>query len=167
MTSSSGHNFIVGSPAFSKRDPEQTTRPIMASTWVPKDVKQWIQYGNSKIGNILTANKFHRLYGPSQGIVFASCNPGNLRTELTRHMASAAQKIMVRALSATLLFPAKYGALNQLWICTSDEGERMGGSYVAPWTRLVSPSSEARDQVAEDELFEWCEEQIRRVVGTK
>lgn len=165
ITSSSGHNFVIGKPAFRKQDPEQRSRLLVSSAWVPADIKKFVLYGSSKIGNILQARKYHRLYGTSKGIVFASCNPGNLNTELPRHMKSFAASSVVRIAQATLLFAPSFGALNQLWVCTSDEGEKMGGVYVVPWTKIASPSSEAKDQQAEDELYEWCEEQIRRVVG--
>lgn len=157
LTSSSGHNFIVGPPAFSKADPEIHQRG--RAWYLPTDMRKNFLYGHSKIANILTANKFNRLYA-SQGLVFASCNPGNLKTELARHIPA----LMQRGIQ-WLLFPAPYGALNQLYICTSDDGEKLGGQYVAPWTRIVSPSVESKDQKSEDELYEWCEEQIKKVVG--
>lgn len=157
LTSSSGHNAIMGPPAFSKADPEIKNR---GKAWyLPSDTRRQLLYGNSKMGNILTANKFHRLYA-SQGLVFASCNPGNLKTELARHVPSLTKRMI-----QFLLFPPEYGALNQLYICTSQDGEKLGGQYVAPWTRVVSPSHEAKDQKSEDELYEWCEETIKRVVG--
>ncbi|CAO1614654.1 unnamed protein product [Parajaminaea phylloscopi] len=162
FTSSSGANLVIGKPAFSKQDPEQRAR---LHSWAPNDYKKFIQYGNSKLGNILQARKHNRLYASSTGIVFSCCNPGNLDTDLTRHVDTFASRTAVWIARSTILFPPKYGALNQLWACTSDAGERFGGAYVAPWTRLVSPCTEASDEQAQDELFEWCEEQVARVVG--
>lgn len=63
----------------------------------PKRKEQGTQnlYFQSKYANILIAREVARRYG-DQGIVSTSCNPGNLKTELTRHESGLRLKLIVR-----------------------------------------------------------------------
>lgn len=161
VTSSSGHNF---SPGFDVNDAELKKNSTINSSWTPDINKRSLLYGNSKLGNILQARKLHRIYG-SQGIVVASCNPGNLETDLTRHLNGFFSRILQVFVRSTLLFPAHFGSYNQLWVCTSEGGEKLGGQYVVPWTRVANASETARDEKAQDGLWDWCEAQVKRVLG--
>ncbi|KAF7365124.1 NAD(P)-binding protein [Mycena venus] len=50
-------------------------------------------YGQSKLGNVLFSNELQRRYA-DQNIVSVSLNPGNLKTELQRHVPGLARSIM-------------------------------------------------------------------------
>ncbi|KAK7682530.1 hypothetical protein QCA50_014330 [Cerrena zonata] len=78
-------------------------------------------YAQSKFGNAVFARELARRYG-SEGIIAMSCNPGNLKTDLQRHL-SPIQKGAINA----LLYPASYGALTQLWGGTMPETLQYNG----------------------------------------
>lgn len=48
-------------------------------------------------GNVVATLEFARRYG-DQGIIFISCNPGNLKTELQRHTSKIVHKLIVRSI---------------------------------------------------------------------
>lgn len=50
-------------------------------------------YCQSKLGNIIISNEFARRYG-DEGLVFVSMNPGNLKSDLLRHVDGFSSKIM-------------------------------------------------------------------------
>ncbi len=88
-------------------------------------------YVNSKTGNWFLASALADQVG-SNGILSVTQNPGNLKTELSRHMPW----ILVFATSP-LLYPAKMGAYTELWAgLSADLGIQDGGKYVVPWGRL-------------------------------
>ena len=50
----------------------------------PKDMDELSSYGQSKVGNVFLARQYAKTTSQT-GVVHASFNPGNLRTELQRH----------------------------------------------------------------------------------
>lgn len=48
-------------------------------------------------GNVVVSNEFARRYG-DQGVVSMSCNPGNLKSELQRHLVGLQKRIIVSLL---------------------------------------------------------------------
>ncbi|KAG2009556.1 short-chain dehydrogenase [Coprinopsis cinerea AmutBmut pab1-1] len=117
-----------------------------------------ILYAQSKLGNVIVANEFAKRYG-DQGVISCSCNPGNLKTELTRYTPSIATALM----NAFVLYPAPYGALTQLWAGTSEEGLKMNGKYLVPWARYGTPNPLALDEKLGEDLWNWLEEQVQDV----
>ncbi|KAJ7644209.1 hypothetical protein FB45DRAFT_1020992 [Roridomyces roridus] len=114
-------------------------------------------YAQSKWGNVVFSNELSRRYS-DQGIVSVSLNPGNLKTDLQRHIPG-----FVRSLMNWTLHPVPYGALTQLWAGTTEEGATLGGKYLIPWARVGKMEPAAQDPAAGKELWEWAEEQIRLV----
>lgn len=51
----------------------------------PQDKGVTLNYGQTKVGNVFLSN-FYAQNTPQTGIVHSSFNPGNLKTELTRHV---------------------------------------------------------------------------------
>lgn len=92
---------------------------------------QQTNYGQTKVGNYFYAAELHRrLQG--DGILSVSFNPGNLRTELQRHMNPVAGASMI-----FLGHPAVYGAYTELYAGWSpDITEENGGTFIAPWGRI-------------------------------
>lgn len=91
----------------------------------------WFQptnYGQSKAGNNFLASETQRRYG-SDGIISVSFNPGNLKTDLQRHLDP------ISLLTAKLLsFPPRFGAYTELYCGWSpDVKEEDGGMFVVPW----------------------------------
>ncbi|KAL1885818.1 hypothetical protein Plec18167_001314 [Paecilomyces lecythidis] len=90
-------------------------------------------YLNTKLGNWFLAHELAVQTGSSdRGILSLTLNPGNLKTNLTRHFPA-----ILPWLLAPLLYPARYGAYTALWAAFSNELTLAdGGKYVLPWGRL-------------------------------
>lgn len=88
-------------------------------------------YGQSKYGNMLLASKLSKQYG-KDGIVSASFNPGNLQTELQRHMSSIGKMMM-----SSMLHSFIYGASTELYAGWSSEITlEHNGGFIIPWGRI-------------------------------
>ncbi|KAF9524290.1 NAD-binding protein [Crepidotus variabilis] len=114
-------------------------------------------YKDSKLGNLLFANELAKRY-EHQGIISTSVNPGNLKSDLQRHV-SFIQSILIKP----LLHPVAFGALTQLWAGTSPEGLELNGQFLIPWARRTTdlPSAASNAKLAAD-LWTWCEEQVAK-----
>ncbi|KAJ7927986.1 hypothetical protein B0H13DRAFT_2229089 [Mycena leptocephala] len=111
-------------------------------------------YGQSKLGNVVFSNELYRRYA-DQGIVSVALNPGNLKTELQRHVGG-----FVRSIMNLTLYPVPYGALTQLWAGTTEEGKTLGGKYLIPWARVGKANPAGEDPAVGKELWTWLEEQV-------
>ncbi|KAF7374288.1 NAD P-binding protein [Mycena sanguinolenta] len=120
-----------------------------------KKVSTMELYSQSKFGNVAFSNELFRRYG-DKGIVSAALNPGNLQTNLQRHLKGIHAFIV-----NSVLYPAPYGALTQLWAGTTDEGKTLGGKYLIPWARVGRSAS--TDPAEENALWTWCEEQVENI----
>ncbi|KAG8996896.1 hypothetical protein FRB94_010995 [Tulasnella sp. JGI-2019a] len=111
-------------------------------------------YSQSKFGVIAFSNELAKRYA-DYGITSNAVNPGNLDSDLQRHM-SALQKWMT-----DLLFshPVQLGALTQLYVGTSSETVDANGQMFIPWARPYYHEPETHDPRVEAELWEWIEEQ--------
>jgi len=145
-TSSSGHMF-TGAIDFNtfREGPARTKKGTQ------------ILYAQSKLGNVQVSNEFAKRYG-EQGIVSTSLNPGNIRSDLQRHL-SPFEYFVLNA----MLYPVSYGALTQLWAGTSPQGAELNGKYLIPWARVGQATSAANDAKASEELWVWLEEQVKDV----
>lgn len=131
--------------------------------------------GQSKAGNVFLASEFSRRHGggssspsssPPSSILSVAFNPGNLRTELQRHMPWT-RELWVRL----LLYPAVYGAYTELyagWSPGITAGKHGNGGYVIPWGRDgmaglrndVLAGLEGQEKGGTGvagEFWEWCE----------
>ncbi|KAF8956995.1 hypothetical protein BDZ97DRAFT_138376 [Flammula alnicola] len=115
-------------------------------------------YNQSKLGNVLFSNELARRYG-DLGIVSTSVNPGNLKSDLLRHVSPIESKI----LNLLILYPVSYGALTQLWAGTSPQGAELNGKYLIPWARIGTSNPAAQDTKLAGELWKWLEEQVENV----
>jgi NAD(P)-dependent dehydrogenase (short-subunit alcohol dehydrogenase family) len=87
-------------------------------------------YTISKVGNWFLANEFARSVD-KDGIISVTQNPGNLKTNLTRHVPWATYFF------SPLLYHAKFGAYTELWAGLSpDLQPESSGGYIIPWGRL-------------------------------
>jgi len=112
-------------------------------------------YGQSKLGNILLSNELARQYG-DQGIVSTALNPGNIRSDIQRHLSAVERFI----LTTLILYDPPYGPLTQLWAGTSPEAADLNGKYLIPWARVGEPGKSGRDPKLALELWTWLEEQV-------
>ncbi|KAJ9297093.1 hypothetical protein DTO271G3_4854 [Paecilomyces variotii] len=119
------------------------TSSIVVDLSTPKDIPSFLDeiehpppdqqrnYLNTKLGNWFLAHELAVQAG-SSGILSMVQNPGNLKTNLTRHFPAILPWVV-----APLLYPARYGAYTALWAGLSDELTlEDGGKYVLPWGRL-------------------------------
>ncbi|KAF6760959.1 hypothetical protein DFP72DRAFT_881900 [Ephemerocybe angulata] len=106
-------------------------------------------YTQSKLGNVIIANEFARRYG-DEGLVSCSVNPGNLQSDLQRHLSPITKKLV-----GLMLYPTPYGALTQLWAGTSGEGVHMNRKYLIPWARYSTPNPVAQDEKLGRDLWTW------------
>ncbi|KNZ76729.1 hypothetical protein J132_08801 [Termitomyces sp. J132] len=112
-------------------------------------------YAQSKYVHLVFAAELARRYG-EKGIVSMAVNPGNIDTDLTRHMNPVSRWLLRRG-----MYTAPQGALTQLWGATSEEGVSLNGKYLAPWARVRSPRSDALHPLLGKQLWEWLDEQIK------
>ncbi|KAG8739317.1 hypothetical protein FRC12_016364 [Ceratobasidium sp. 428] len=112
-------------------------------------------YNQSKRGNVLFSNELARRY-KDQGIISVSLNPGNLKTELQRHLSGLAAWVL-----DFILYPASYGALTQLWAGTTPDGIQLNGKFLVPWARVGDPGDFANDEKLAEKLWIWLEEQVK------
>lgn len=117
-------------------------------------------YTISKVGVYFLASQFARLFGAKsqgKGVVSLAFNPGNLHTNLERHVPSA----LVWILEKLVLFPPVFGAYTALWAGWSDEIKpEDSGRYIWPWGRF----GQAREDIAAqlqpggnaEYFWDWC-----------
>ncbi|KAJ2919177.1 hypothetical protein MD484_g1196, partial [Candolleomyces efflorescens] len=115
-------------------------------------------YAQSKLGNAIFAKELARRYG-DQGIVSTGLNPGNLTSELQRHMGP----IEGRLVRALLLHPTPMGALTQLWAGTTQEGATLNGKYLIPWARVGTGNPAINDEKLGADLWKWFEDQVANI----
>ncbi|RXW24438.1 hypothetical protein EST38_g1428 [Candolleomyces aberdarensis] len=111
-------------------------------------------YAQSKLGNAIFAKELARRYG-DQGIVSTGLNPGNLTSDLQRHLGRIETKVV-----GLLLHPTPMGALTQLWAGTTQEGATLNGKYLIPWARVGTGNPVIQDEKAGADLWKWFEDQV-------
>lgn len=126
-----------------------------------------VQYGQTKVGNVYLAHEFARRYG-ADGIVSVSWNPGNLKTDLTRH-GWAVTKFFLNTL---ILYPAVYGGYTELFAaCSPDISAKDNGAFIIPWGRIgyLRPDMVAAEKSKEEggtgisqQFWDWCEQECKQ-----
>jgi retinol dehydrogenase-12 len=121
---------------------------------------QQANYGQSKAANALLASEFAQRHG-SDGIISVGWNPGNMKTELGRHLSKIAWVLV-----QPLLYEPRFGAYTMLYAGWSSEIDMaLNGSYVWPFGRrsVLRPDLLAAMKGKEDggsgeakRLWEWC-----------
>ncbi|KAF3916123.1 hypothetical protein AA313_de0201881 [Arthrobotrys entomopaga] len=89
-----------------------------------------LRYAQSKCANILMAKAYAQKFKDT-GVIAVAPNPGNLKTDLTRHNPIAG------FLMSFILYPPRYGALTELYSVASPEiDQSKNGSVIVPWGRI-------------------------------
>ncbi|CAO1614713.1 unnamed protein product [Sympodiomycopsis kandeliae] len=157
----------AGSLAASHFSP--TNGVSLSAEGEPKDfASKNDNYAQSKGGNLLLATEFAKRYG-RDGIISNAWNPGNLKTELSRHHAAW----IVNTFGSLILYPSKYGAYTELYAGWSpDITLSNNGAYVVPWGRIDTPnlrpdllaaiksSSDGGNGTAE-KFWQYCERETK------
>lgn len=132
---------------------------------VPKVLGSRLDYGQSKVANVLIASEFAKRFG-RDGIISVCFNPGNLKSELQRH-GSRAQNFF----GNMLLYPPIYGDYTELYSDLSpDITAAQNGSYIWPWgcpgtlkeglLDTLKSNSEGGNGKAE-QFWLWCEKETK------
>jgi retinol dehydrogenase 12 len=123
-------------------------------------------YGVSKAGNLFLASEFgKRTQG--EGIVSVCFNPGNLRTELQRHVPKWQDMLL-----SLVVYRAVFGAYTELWCGLSpDLTTEQNGAYVAPWGRIMTVKKDRMQSLKTKEdggsekakmFVDWCERECKK-----
>ncbi|KAJ7097646.1 hypothetical protein C8R44DRAFT_368836 [Mycena epipterygia] len=113
-------------------------------------------YSQSKWANAVFSAELARRYG-DDGIISTAVNPGNLKSDLSRH-AFGLEFIGARLL---MIWPLGWGVRGPLWAGTSPDGALLNGKYVAPWGRIVQAREDVDDPKIGEDLWTWLEEQVQ------
>ncbi|CAL3965505.1 hypothetical protein PZA11_001769 [Diplocarpon coronariae] len=129
------------------------------------DQNPWHKYGLSKAGNLLHAKEFAKRYG-NDGIISVALNPGNLSSDLQRHIARWQNAIL-----QIFLYEPIHGAYTELFAGLSpDVTIDNNGAWVIPWGRYgpLRADLEAACKSKEEggtgiatQFWEWSEEQVK------
>ncbi|KAG9223874.1 hypothetical protein CCMSSC00406_0007736 [Pleurotus cornucopiae] len=118
-------------------------------------------YAQSKLGNVVFATELARRYG-DQGIVSTCINPGNIRTNLQRHLPTITGKVF-----GLMLYPLENGILSPLYAATTEEGASLNGKYLKPFVRVGQASKGSQDPKVGKELWTWMEEQTKSYTSSE
>ncbi|RYN34140.1 hypothetical protein AA0115_g2860 [Alternaria tenuissima] len=126
------------------------------------DVSQMTKYGISKAGNVFHAMEFQRRYR-KQGVVSVALNPGNLKSDLQRHVP-ALQLFLINM----ILPPPVNGAYTELFAGLAPDVANLNTSdWVVPFGRVMQVRkdyySEAGKKTA-SAFWEWSEKQVEQYV---
>ncbi|KAL6835567.1 short chain dehydrogenase reductase [Trichoderma sp. SZMC 28015] len=130
-----------------------------------KDIGKWTKYGISKAGVYYYATQYAKVHR-NDGIVSVSLHPGNLKTELQRHVSSL-QMVVINM----MVYPPINGAYTELFAGLAPEVTlEKSGAWIQPWGRFSSQrpdlvegsksKAEGGTGIAE-KFWEWSEEQVK------
>ncbi|KAK7519420.1 uncharacterized protein IWZ02DRAFT_292351 [Phyllosticta citriasiana] len=132
---------------------------------VPKIHGIQTDYGQSKAANVFLGTEYARRYS-KDGVLSVSWNPGNLKTELYRHLGDIQGSI-----APLFLFPADIGAYVELYAGWSpDITAENNGALVIPWGRLHTPRSQLLEAIKSkkdggmgvaEQFWDWCDQQVK------
>ncbi|KAF6838340.1 short-chain dehydrogenase [Colletotrichum plurivorum] len=124
------------------------------------------KYGISKAGNYFHSTEFAKRH-KADGIISLALNPGNLSSDLDRHITALIPTLFRRATT----YPAINGAYTELFAALSPEVTiEKTGEWIVPWGRFYAirddlvQGSKSREEggtgLAED-FWKWTEEQVK------
>jgi protochlorophyllide reductase len=125
-----------------------------------KTTSKFTIYGQSKAINMYMAALWAREHKDS-GVVSLSLHPGNLRTELQRHVTGIQHWIIDR-----MLHPANYGAYTELYAALNPSLTcANNGDYISPWGRIGVPRPDVKagmEGAKADKVFEYLEKETAK-----
>ncbi|CEJ91607.1 hypothetical protein VHEMI07309 [[Torrubiella] hemipterigena] len=122
-----------------------------------KDESRFTKYARSKAGNAIHSCEFSRRYADS-GVISLALNPGNLRSELQRHITS-----FQRAVVDWMLYPPKNGAYTELFAGLSDTiDEEDNGGWLVPFGKVEPIRADLAEAEIGKKYWEWSEEQVKQ-----
>lgn len=134
-----------------------------AGTYVSKDNQT--NYGASKAGNLFLSKEFARRHPFQESGIISNCwNPGNLRTELQRHVSWIEGLVI-----SWMLHPAIFGAYTELWAGWDAEAGKpeRNGAYIVPWGRFSDNRADVEAEIKKENgnaarFWDWCEKETKQ-----
>ncbi|KAF4472859.1 short chain dehydrogenase reductase [Fusarium albosuccineum] len=124
-----------------------------------RDVTNSDKYAVSKGGMVLLSQEYARLH-KEDGIISVAMNPGNLKTELRRHLPGYLAMIF-----GWLSWDPRYGAYTELFAGFSpDITLENSGCWVIPWGRISPVRQDIQDAATNgigERFWAWCEGETR------
>eukprot|EP01080_Neovahlkampfia_damariscottae_P006092 gene6092-10100_t len=146
ILASHGHTFVKGETINIKDFFEPSK-----GTSIPL-----IQYGASKLFNVLTSSQIHKLYH-KYGVRCNSLHPGNISTGIGKDEFGIVYKIVAPILEPTFFKTIFEGSQTTLYLASSIEVEEISGKYFQD-NNLKEPNSLARNEKLANELWDYSEE---------
>lgn len=108
-------------------------------------------YSRSKLANVMTTLAFARRFDPAE--ISANClHPGVVASNIVPENSPLLRRA-ARLVSGFMRSPAR-GAATSIYLATSDEVVGVTGKYFDPDQHVIEPSAAARDEAAQDLLWE-------------
>ncbi|KAF5003321.1 hypothetical protein FDECE_10120 [Fusarium decemcellulare] len=130
-----------------------------------RDVTSSDKYAVSKGGMVLLSQEYARLH-KEDGIISVAMNPGNLKTELRRHLPGYLAMIF-----GWLSWDPRYGAYTELFAGFSpDITLENSGCWVIPWGRISPVRQDIQDAASNgigERFWAWCEGETREYLFRK
>lgn len=114
-------------------------------------------YGQSKASNVLLANEYQRRFGNS-GIVSNAWNPGNLKSELQRHLS-----VPEHLIATFISHDVRLGAYTELfagWSADAGKAENLN-KYIGPWGRFVALREDIKTSDQGSKFWDYCERETK------
>ncbi|WVN88554.1 uncharacterized protein L203_103765 [Cryptococcus depauperatus CBS 7841] len=168
LSSSAGH-FLAPYRGVDLRSVIRDPSDVQAADENPKRGKyereKWVEYGQSKWGNIAMAKYLYDTYGKEGRLISIAVHPGLVATNLASHLPMAAWLLRYFSISRHLITrSSSIGALNQLYAATLalPDAWFLNGEYIVPWQTIGVPRSDLNNIDNVNRLWEWCDEQQKK-----
>ncbi|KAL3421161.1 putative short-chain dehydrogenase [Phlyctema vagabunda] len=130
------------------------------------DKSSFHKYGVSKAGNVLHSLEYAKRFPE---VISVSCNPGNLKSDLGRHMPA-----WQKSITNFILYPVIQGAFTELYCGLSpDLTPERNGAWIIPWGRSGPLRKDLQDAGKLEseggsgrslQFWNWTEEQVKSFV---
>ncbi|KAK8864565.1 hypothetical protein IAR55_001815 [Kwoniella newhampshirensis] len=130
------------------------------------ELNKWDEYAQSKWGDIALAKWLNYQHGDQGRLISIAVHPALAATNLADSLGFAAPLKDIPWLVALITFPAKVGALNQIWAATLalPDAWYLNGEYIVPFQKIGVARPDLNDRKKVEELWSWCDEQAKKWV---
>lgn len=134
-----------------------------------KYIDRWVEYGESKWGDIALAKYVDKHYGPKSGadgeILATAVHPGLVASNLYQHIWLV-DTVLGRApwLKHTWSVTSRIGSLNQIWTAElpAERARKLSGGYVTCYQTRGVERPDLKNDSAIEKLWAWCTAQAHR-----
>jgi len=129
-------------------------------------------YGQSKLCNILFANKLNSKISADKQIYVNSVHPGYVQSELQRNVYEQWNGFfswLARLGSKLFALTTIQGTVTSLYVATSPEIEtkNLRGQYFVPLAKLSATNAAGKDQKLADKVWEVSEKMLKEKLGNR